>query len=805
MYLENLKPYSKVRDIPLILNGAPLLCNKYMSLNCDIFLRTLSCEEENALLVVHPNTERILSSAIICAAFACIFDGTVIPEEYFEKFLPGDFVIRKGERYRYVGIQDGMCVLASDDTDTATNSVTKIPVRRGLDVRPYSGSSNRTGRQGTIRSHLDANDYLRRIIGEKYLNQVLTIPLCELVVCSRETAQYIADNLMFVHGKYSYRVADAIPFAWVHDVDNYEVLFGSVDKPEPACLFTNRVSLARELLFEDYDYQKRISTVILYDIDNSAPASELYDIKEQVNRRKNGHFITLQSAGKVSERINGIIDERVQTVVWSSDVLLSTIDDLYHEPQSLADRTIMTAINRTIDNTINRLEIPSTSALTDLKDCKIILKQLIRLRSRYSDVDEFILCAYGLINLFEQAAFTMKEYENYITEGLVETRSPGKQIEKLYKLTETFDDIDIVEKAEFIFLLLSEAYSSLYDVNPKREALLRCVAEARDSQKSFFIIVPKFNHVEIVRKVCTCIDNENVSIPTQLPLGEDFERLIMTATPNVKKNGYNPLAERAANETIILEYESEGLKNNCYQRIIDRAFATINRSAKRSASKLFGITLEDEDLAPSQIGNETELDETEQIEIDLSSIEIETVISHVVDKSQSGSTPIHAIRLAQFNTGEWAMFSHYYTVYVLDPSTGELIEKSPFDLYAGDIVIFSAAGSEITDFIENILKQLAKDNHVLEQHFERSRRWKQTLSDYINTNSLTYQNISDRSICQVNVGKDLSILKSAKHWVSNADGQQAFTATSKMLGHAADGEGNSGIYQALASPSHGLF
>jgi hypothetical protein len=51
----------------------------------------------------------------------------------------------------------------------------------------------------------------------------------------------------------------------------------------------------------------------------------------------------------------------------------------------------------------------------------------------------------------------------------------------------------------------------------------------------------------------------------------------------------------------------------------------------------------------------------------------------------------------------------------------------------------------------------------------------------------------------------LQHIKSVKHWRSSADYQQAFTATSKMLGTGADGEGNSGINQALVSPSLGSF
>lgn len=747
MIKKDLEPYSIVSELPITLNGIPLLCNQYMNLNSDLFLHIFSgSNKDNELLIIHPGTDRILSSAIVSAAFACVLDGTVDLKEYYEQFSPGCPVIRRGERYRFDGIEEGMCILASDDTSTTSNSLTKIPLKRGLDIRPYFGSSSRTGRQGTVRSYLDASEYLQRIVGEQYRDQAITMPLCMLVVCPKETAYRIADNLMFADENRFYRFADAFPFAWVRSIDDYEVFFGAVGKPDPAVLFTNRISLARELLYDDLDFLKRISTVILYDIEpHAAPESEIHDIREQVNRRKNSHLITLQSASKVSEVMNSFIDERVQTVVWSSALLLSTIDDLYHEPMNKDDQTIMEAINRTIDSTVERITVPVSKALADIKVCKSLLKQLISSNNRTFNIDEFILCAYGLLNLFEQASFTMSEYENSISEGFVRARSPGKQIEKLYELINIFGDASLIDKAESIYLMLAEAYSSLYDANPKREALLHYVAKTREYEKSFHIIVPKRSYIDVVCKICGCMDSENVSVPARIKHGINVERLIITATLNVKEDGYNPLSGRAVNETILFEYESEALKNDCYQRLIDRAFAQINSTARISAATLFDITLEDEDFTPAKNCSDTELDEVEQIDIELNNIEIEATIGRDVDRNQPGSTPIRAIRLAQFDTSEWAMFSQYYTVYVFDSSTEKLIEKSPVDLCVGDIVVFSTIGSEITDFVDEILRHLIlRGNHVLEENYERTRRWKQVLKDYIKANSLTYQNISDR-------------------------------------------------------------
>lgn len=49
--------------------------------------------------------------------------------------------------------------------------------------------------------------------------------------------------------------------------------------------------------------------------------------------------------------------------------------------------------------------------LEQLKECKHLLKKLIRKHAHNEIEDEFILCAYGLLNLFEQACFPMHTFE----------------------------------------------------------------------------------------------------------------------------------------------------------------------------------------------------------------------------------------------------------------------------------------------------------------------------------------------------------------------------------------------------------
>jgi hypothetical protein len=221
------------------------------------------------------------------------------------------------------------------------------------------------------------------------------------------------------------------------------------------------------------------------------------------------------------------------------------------------------------------------------------------------------------------------------------------------------------------------------------------------------------------------------------------DRLIITATPNIKRDGLNPLAGKAASETILLEYGNETVKNDCYQRMLDRAFAAINRAAKRSAPEMFGKTVDTKSFDTEDQVDERKLDEAEILETELANIETDAAIGETLRALYPTSKTLRATRFAQFDTGEWALFSQYYTAYVLDEREKKLVEKSPAGLLPGDVAIFSADSEKITDFVDEILRRLiSRGNSMLAEHYERSKSWKRMLSEHMTVNRLTYRDIS---------------------------------------------------------------
>ncbi|AFL98994.1 hypothetical protein Desde_0536 [Desulfitobacterium dehalogenans ATCC 51507] len=739
--------YSIMRAVPLTLNSYPLICNKYMQTNRDFFIRVFNDKSQaKELLVVHPGTDRLLPSAIACAAFASVFYGEVNVKEYYRRFNPDQMVSLGIERYRFVGVDGDVCILKSDDNKKAVNSTTRVPLDFGLNIRPNNGSSLKTGTQGSrgsLAKVAKASEYLQGLVGGTYRNQAIVQPLCTLVVCSRDKAQYIMDRMTFIDDEGVFRFADVFPAAWARSVDEKRFYFGEVGKSVPTVLFTNRISLAREILHDDQDYEKRIFAVILDDIESTESASEINDIKELIGRRQNGRIIIIQSADKISDSINAVISDNTRTVVWSPEILLSTIDDLYHQPENPDDRAIMDIINRTIDSSIRRDVVKSLDAFLEFKYCKTFLKKLVHIREKAPDVDEYILCAYGLINLFEQAAFTMDEYERYIESNGVRIRSPQKQVGRLYELADSLSDKGYREDAQLVAIALKNAYKSISAHNFKKDELLRCLQIASDEGKLCGVVVPKKSFMNVIEEICSDFPQVRVILSSRLSQDVVLDRLIITATPNIKRDGFNPLAGKAASETMLLEYGDEVAKNDCYQRMHERALAAINSAAKRSAPEMFGETVDTKSFDTEDQVDEHGLDEIEFLERELTNIETDAVIGEALSHLHSSTTTLRAIRFVQFDTGEWALFSKYYTAYVFDEKEKKLVEKSPIDLLPGDIVIFSADSEKITDFVDDILKRLIlRGNSTLAEHYERSKYWKKILNDYMRSKNLTYGDIA---------------------------------------------------------------
>lgn len=732
---------STVRSVPLTLDSYPVVCNSYMKLNQAMFLDSLSSDTtDKELLVVHPGTEQLLSCAIACAAFAGIFLSDMNALKHSQRFQVGEMVVRGLSRYRVEAVESTAYVLSSPGTGRNSDVKTIVPFSQAFDMYPYTGSALNPGRRGMRRSLVKALAHLQSIVGDTYHRQATAQPLSTLVVCSKEKADRIASSMALSDEYGTSRFIDMFPSAWTRSANEMVFYGGSVGKGDPTVIFTNSISMARELMYEDDDDRQSIHSVIIDGVSSPESQPEIDDIRGLLRRRNSGWMLLLQRDDDIAP-LRALLATELTTVFWSQEVLLSTLDDLVRGPQNPLDQEIMNAIDRALDNTLERHVVHSPESFSLIHQCRTILKRLVRKPLRSTSLEEFLICAYGLINLFEQASFTMEEYEQCIKHGERALRSPKDQISRLRALSDEPLLQEYRKDTQSIALTLEEIYGDLSFQNPKKTELLRLLSDAHQAGVQYAVAVPRSSYVEPTSFACREYPQARILTVSTVSRQTPVERLIITSTPNYREDGLNPLASRAAIHRILLEYSEEKGKNDSYEQAIAAAMTPIQRAAEKSSYRLLGLQSEQVSLESSP--TVVHLADNDDLDAEMTQLEIDSYTRNMTSRGSSQTTTLRTIRLAQFDTGEWAWLSQYYTAYVLEGD--KLVEKSSHDLAVGDTVVFSSRGEEMTDFVDNILQELVQRQNAgaLVEHYNMSKYWKQALRNYIETNRCTYEDISD--------------------------------------------------------------
>lgn len=758
--LRNAISYFLYRD-------SELLCDGYMRANFTCMIDSITDSEPlHQLLIIHPGTKHILNLAIVLMAVCSLVDGEDIDvSNFFSKFHAGDKIIRGSERYYYHGIVDGECILTSDDTKNSLRNKTRIPIEDALNIRPYRGQAVSTGKYKSASNANSVARLLERIIGVEFKKRIAVMPRSILVLCDRDKANDIANDIFVSDNGENLRFADIFPCVWASSSEewSWHYYLGSVGKSYPVVIFTNRVYIAREIMYNDENDSERIFSVIIDNLVDNVTEQEIRDIHEIMERKEHCYFWMFQSEDRLSS-INTSIYESFQKILfWTPELLISTINHLYSEPQSLVDNEISSILRRSVDSEADRFPVTCGTELQGLTQCRNLLKRMIRSRQPDDNLDEFILCSYGLLNLFEQSCFPLELFEQKIDVREIQARSPQNQIKKLYEIYDQFTNPALQDLALPITLCLASCYDFLLSSNPKYATLIELLHDASQSALRTLIVVTKKSFLPIVEDICNDYPSISVSLISSLP-NEVYDQIIFIATPNPKRDGINPLGDKRADRIIVLEYPSEGSKNSYYQRKIATGKENVTTTANTYASAIFDVetdTLQESEYIDNT-ENEREESEEEIIasEIELTNIETDVIINHAVAAyHDSASNSIRVTRLAQFQTGECALFSRNYKGYSVEGDS--LIEKPVGNFQIGDELVFPASSEEICDIVDIYLKQLVDNDPTLRAHYNRSIRWKQVLQDYIERTGCTYREIAE-SMAQLGHERHQ---QTVKHWL----------------------------------------
>jgi hypothetical protein len=732
-----------------LVNGYPLIDNRFMQLNENIMANAFSNNQRTGTTIfLHPGTNQLFYQAILYALMAGYLTYNFQIEEYATQFIEGDTVILDGStRCKFMGIDRDLKYFTVLEDDRTWRSNPLSSIHR---IKLYEGDAKTLGAKGIRKKVREAEKFLEEWVGSEYAFVARTKPFSILVVCNKEEAQEIANNIIFSYKEQQFLFSELFPSTWFSTMDSENDFFGNSVHTSPVVIFTSRISIAREIIFKDRD--EKIRSVIINGIDiiSSSP-QELEDIMQ----RRSVHSAILlagTSYGVLPEfQMND--DTQLSLVYWSKQALLSMLDDLNNRPSIKNPQEIL--LKKLIDHEIDRETVfnqvfpPFDSDLPN--KCRKALKQICNFSNDDFNIKKFMISAYGLLKLYEQSCFPISYYEELIKSGSISARLPS---DELIILNEIYDsqaiETELKDAIVLVISALTDMHYALYERNPKYDKLLSLLFDGTKKMTiNYAIVVPKESYVSTVNKYIESKLNQSVNVYSSGKFNNDaiFDKIIVGGIFDGKK--FDPFKSNSAPLTIILGYPSEEgrfywLKNQSI-KIFDEYEARSILSYEKDTSI-----------------NEVTLSIQEEME---SVIELENRITEmtpdVLTLSAGGSgnqatIMLNAVRLIIFENGEWGLFTEHYSPYVFDEKDGKITDGEVGKLSEGDLLIF-AVKNDITDFVDTIMDKLIPSTEQRFQEFYRmSRRWKTILQGYMRKNNMSY----------VDIARELEDLGHPKHQVT---------------------------------------
>ena len=107
------------------------------------------------------------------------------------------------------------------------------------------------------------------------------------------------------------------------------------------------------------------------------------------------------------------------------------------------------------------------------------------------------------------------------------------------------------------------------------------------------------------------------------------------------------------------------------------------------------------------------------------------------------------VAIADFDTGEKALFTKHYKAYVFDAIKGTVKETEVLDLNEGDSLVFAQRNTERRDIVDDILSKLMMGNKLnsdVVECYKKSRQWKERLIKYMQNHNLTAKIVAKKKL-----------------------------------------------------------
>lgn len=693
--------------------------------------------ERSVSIALHTGSICFDVVALIAAALACVSLDESDPESLIASLRPGDIVLFRKRRYRWLGLEGSEYIVLERDGRGKSSEITlKIPFDMNKNrIEPYYGNSKLTDGRGIRKKKSNRADFI------SYLFNIpkIEIPSVANVSCVIVSDRYHFDRLCkSIRIKYgrnkSIGLLDIVTASYFTEAGEEYQYPGNPAKTEPVFKVVRSISVARDLVLSKQG-NRTVGLLVLDDRAISKGRSELTDLLGRQSLRF-AHVATTIDHGNVKN----IIDMQEDVALFAC-----TREFLLHYSLPVQEPNVLTLeLDKQVENIINNEVIKEViDSGVAWEDWRTIREELffIRKSTWQERKDEFLMSAFSLLNLFSTASFPIARLEEAIKKGSLNTHvsSPALRIQELWQLADKADDMMIYHCA-YVADVLERLYENGFLDCPKYHALKRRL-EALAGQK-VAVVVPKTYFVDILM-ADEAINRPGVTIITANKFDSSvyYDAVIVVGDFNNKR--FNPLRCKASTNIVVLLYDYEKHRFKFKERSEEMFERLLNARLNIPEDEIEAFIDDESEDVEAYIETELDLDEY------INSISAFDVRKFTSSNSVSAGNILTAEvwAIGRFATGEHILFSKYYKAVVYDNTNQKVSEASIEDLIEGDQLVFIKRNDYTRNMVDFIYESLLTSNRMSTEVLEATEKaayWKKVLRNYKDVHGLTYRDVAQR-------------------------------------------------------------
>lgn len=706
---------------------------------------TMQEKKHSSAMLLHTGSVCYDVVAFVLSVLAnIIFDENDAVEDV-TSLKKGTIVSYRKRLWRYEGIYEGSekilqkkYVLKGD-----SGEVCYINENALSEILPYNGLAKKLSGKGIRADKSKRLDFLENVLNLKR-NEIVAVPRTSTVLfMDNVELDYLLDNIIisFPDVNKQYEILDLVTVTY-YTPKNALRKRGNASNNEPAIKVTNSIERARELIVDGEE-----NTVLGFvAFHNDVYKRNAIDFEELWKRRKL-RYSWLISKLEYNSWIKAQLDEEesnIEILAFSSRVLKTLNPMLIENNRITINLRIET---ETASTRLYKGELVESNILwKDYRKNKNNIHFIMENSLGDDNVIQFCRWAYSMLKFYNNAFFTMEEYEESRTEVIHGDLKHAFEIER--SKVSLFANL-LRDKAEEILTYIEQLYEENRFRNAKRDKIKQYVFDNKFTNVLFVIPNVRYECLfqEYVKQDMKFKQFAYTIVPEAKVKSinlRSYDAVIFVALMNSDK--LNPIDLLGARETIVFLYDAQ---IRLYKKLVRDYIEYIKELNKKNPFELIEEYSYNEELYKVDENERQELIEETKEDFDLQEAFMKVFLQSERYQSNQyfGNGQLHdvgldAYRYGQFISGEQIIFTKGYEAYVIDSVEGTVIEKKVDDLEAGDSLLFTINDNKTKDIVDELLVEVCTRSEEIAKAYKLVTGWKDEFRAIKEEKNWTYVDIA---------------------------------------------------------------